>query len=366
LHFRIFEFWRLSAALLVMIWHFLRFAPPGIEPVSAGLYRLMPLMEMFFMISGFLIMLRYGEVLGREQHGYRNFIVRRLARFYPLYLITLVFFVAVALAVQWGYVHTDDPGRYDFATLPANILLLQAWGLTHELTFNYVAWCMSAEWFCYLALPIIVLAFRWYGLPGLLVLALATIGLLELATHHRLIPFDSWLEANTWGAYRAFADFVLGAFVAMAVRDSRWRLTSHAPGWLVFALSIAGMATQQPSYLIVALLAASMFLAALAERNNPDGSAWLKPLHPVGAVSMGIYLIHPVIEAIFFSVLWRKVVEPMGVVNYYVYWILPIVVTVLVALASARWFEGAAAKAVNAWLGKPVVKRTHPAVVPAE
>ncbi len=30
------------------------------------LYRLMPLMEMFFMISGFLIMMRYGETLVRE------------------------------------------------------------------------------------------------------------------------------------------------------------------------------------------------------------------------------------------------------------------------------------------------------------
>lgn len=351
-HFRVFEFWRLTAALLIMGWHFLRFAPPGHETVSTTLYRLMPLMEMFFMISGFLIMQRYGDRLGREPGSYRKFIVRRIARFYPLYMVTLLFFVCVGAATHLGIVSTDGPGRYEWSALPANILLLQAWGLTDQLTYNYVAWCMSAEWFCYLFLPVIVLTFRFYGRLGLLALAVLCIFLLEIGTAAGIIPFESWLEANTWGAYRAFADFTLGALVAMSARDSRWQLTSLAPGWIVFGLSIAAMATRQPSYLIVALLAASMFLAALAERNNPRSSAWLAPLQPLGQVSLGIYLIHPVIEALFFSLLWRKLVEPSGMVGFYVYWIVPMVVTVAVALASMRYFETPAANLLNRWFGE--------------
>ena len=145
MHFRVFEFWRLSAALLIMSWHFLRFAPPGHEEVSAGMYRLMPLMEMFFMISGFLIMLRYADKLGGESGAYRRFIIRRLARFYPLYFVTLVFFTVIAVGVQWGWLHSDDPRRYAPEAFLPNLLMVQAWGLTDVLTYNYVAWSMLAE-----------------------------------------------------------------------------------------------------------------------------------------------------------------------------------------------------------------------------
>ena len=67
MHFRTLEVWRLAAAVTVMMWHFLRYSPPGHEAASNALYRLMPLMEMFFMISGFLIMLRYAD--GRDGLG---------------------------------------------------------------------------------------------------------------------------------------------------------------------------------------------------------------------------------------------------------------------------------------------------------
>lgn len=339
MHYRIFETWRLTAALTIMMWHFLRYAPPGHEEASAALYRLMPLMEMFFMISGFLIMERYGDRLLKERGSFARYLLRRIARFYPLYLVTLLFFCVVALAIDFGFVQTGDPGRYAWSALPANLLLLQAWGLTDTLTFNYVAWSMSAEWFCYLLLPLIILAYRVGGKTGLAVLAALCILVLEVAVAARIIPFASWLEANTWGAYRAFADFALGAFVAMAVRDSRWRLESHAPAWIVFALAIAAMATNQYSYVIVLLLGLAMYCAALAERNRPDSSLYLAFLHPLGKVSLGIYLIHPVIESVFLAIVWRKLLEPLGVVSFYTYWFVPALVVIGVAMVSHRYFE---------------------------
>lgn len=366
-HFRIFEIWRLTAALLIMSWHFLRYAPPGHEAVSAGLYRLMPLMEMFFMISGFLIMLRYADVLSFERNGYMRFIIRRIARFYPLYLVTLAFFAVVAVAVHLGLVHTDSPDRYAFGALLPNLLLIQAWGVTDTLTYNYVAWSMSAEWFCYLLLPVIVMAYRVAGKTGLAITALLSIAALEWAVAAGVIPFPSWLRADTWGAYRAFADFALGALVAIAVRDSRWRLSSHAPAWITFAISVVAMATQQSSYMIVGLLGLSMFLAALAERNNPDGARFLAPLHPLGKVSLGIYLIHPVIEAILFAIVWRKLVEPLGVMSYYFYWLLPMAAVIGVAILSERLFETPLANRIGAWAKRrfPPTGQPAPADAPA-
>jgi peptidoglycan/LPS O-acetylase OafA/YrhL len=339
MHYRIFETWRLAAALAIMMWHFLRFAPAGHEAASAGLYHLLALMEMFFMISGYLIMERYGDTLLKEPGSFRRYLLRRLARFYPLYIATLLFFCGVGAAVHLGIVPSEDHARYAWDVLPANLFLVHAWGLTDRLTYNYVSWSLSAEWFCYLALPVIVVAHRLGGMAGLAGIALASIVGLELAVAQEIIPFDSWLHADTWGAYRAFADFALGALVAVAVRRSRLKLTVHWPAWCIFALSLAAMATQQDAYVVVALLATAMYFAAVAERNDQEGSRYLAFLHPVGKVSLGIYLIHPVVEAIFFSVLWRKVIEPMQVTSFYVYWLIPALVVIVVSVLSERYFE---------------------------
>lgn len=345
-HFRVLEFWRLSAAMAVMTFHFLRYAPADQQGAADVLHRLMPLMDMFFMISGFLIMLRYGDGLLESVGAYGRFVLRRAARIYPVYLATLAFFVVIGAAHHLGLVRSGWAHRFDFSVLPHNLLLIQAWGTTEHLTFNYVAWTLSAEWFCYLLLPVIVIAFRFGGGIGLAALALASILLLEAASMAGLIPDGHWLETNSWGAFRAFADFAAGALVAVAMRGSRWTLASHLPGWLVFGLAIAIMLMQGNAYLALALLAAAIYLSSLAERNTPQGSAFLRPLHPFGKVSFGIYILHPVMEVLFFSIVWRMLVEPSGALGFFAYWYLPMAASVITAMASDRWFERPVGKAI--------------------
>jgi peptidoglycan/LPS O-acetylase OafA/YrhL len=357
IHFRILESWRLTAALLVMIWHFLRYAPVEPETASAMLYRLLPLMEMFLMISGFLIMMRYADTLLTEHGAWKRFIIRRITRLYPLYLATLLFFILVGLGAHFGLGASHWPGRYDFATLPQNFLLMQAWGLTDNLTFNYVSWTLSAEWFCYLAFPLIVVVSTRWGMAGLALATGGVVVLLELAIARGIIPFQSWLLADTWGAYRAFADFCIGAFVALAVRASAGIPVRPGHAWFTMALAVVAMQTSQNGYFVLLLLAVSIYLAALAETANPEAASWLKPLAPFGRVSFGIYLIHPVIESVFFSIVW-KLVPFVHTLNFYVYWLIPMAVTIAVALASDRYFEGPTAAWLNRFLDPGKTVRT--------
>ncbi|SIQ76159.1 Peptidoglycan/LPS O-acetylase OafA/YrhL, contains acyltransferase and SGNH-hydrolase domains [Rhizobium sp. RU20A] len=352
MHFRIFETWRLTAAILVMLYHFLRYGPGDQYAISHMLERLLPLLDMFFMISGFLILLRYGDRI-TDRASYRDFILKRLVRFYPLYLATLVFFIAVGVAVHLGLAPSTQPLRYETALIPHNLLLIQAWGLTDHLSFNYVAWSLSAEWFCYLLLPVFVFAMARGGIVGLLLLAFVTIALMEAAILAGVMPFESWLKADTWGAYRAFADFALGGAVMLAVKTSRLRLASPLPAWLAFGLAIGAMLLLAPAAIILALLALAMFLAALSERNNPAGSSVLRYLSPAGAVSFGIYLLHPVIETILLAVVWRKL-SGIGVdLNFYIYLAMPMTITVLVAMASDRWFEKPLANRILSAMSPP-------------
>lgn len=338
-HFRVLEFWRLSAAMIVMTYHFLRYAPESLRGVEEVLHRLFPLMDMFFMVSGFVIMLRYGDRLLADARSYWHFIAKRIARIYPVYLVTLAFFVAVALAAQMLPLRPGWEERYDFSVLPHNLLLVQAWGTTEHLTFNYVAWTLSAEWFCYLAFPLVVVAFHLGRTAGLVALTAVTIALLELTSVRGMIPDGHWLTSEVWGAFRAFADFSAGALVAVSLRSTSWKLRSHLPGWLMIALAVAAMLSEQNPYLVLVLLGLSVFVASVAERNNPDAALFLRPTQPLGRVSFGIYILHPVVEVVFLSVIWRMVVEPTGAVGFLAFLPLPMVVSLGIALASERWFQ---------------------------
>lgn len=363
--YRILEFWRIAAAVAVMLFHFLNYGPPSAVHATDVLFRLLPLMDMFFMISGFLIMERYADRLLTERGSYARFLLRRIARFYPLYLATLAFFVAVSLAIRFGFYETQSPERYDLAALPANLLLIQGWGFTDTLTFNYVGWTLSAEWFCYLTLPVIVLAHRRGGLAGLALPIVASFALLETATAAGLMPFDRWFLADTWGAFRAFADFAIGALVAVAVRRRDVRIESHLPAWLCFGAALGAMAWISASYLVLGLLALSVWLAAVAERNNPAGARFLFVFDPLGRVSFSIYLIHPVVAALMLGGLWRMAIEPTGLISFYVFWFLPMAAVVVLSLASYHWFETPASRWINAiWTGGSGERR--PEVVPAE
>jgi peptidoglycan/LPS O-acetylase OafA/YrhL len=347
MHFRVLGFWRVLAAFLVMIFHFLAYGPESALEWAEKMRSLMPLLDMFLMISGFLIMLRYADRLLVERGSYSGFLVRRLARLYPLYLLTLCYFVVVGAAMHLGLTGSSGDGRYDFAALPANLLLIQGWGFTDVLTFNYVGWTLSAEWFCYLTLPVVVLVHRRFGLVGLAALIAAACIALEAAVAFGIMPFETWMVADTWGAYRAFADFAIGAFIAVLVRDSRWRLRSHVPGWALFGLSIVLMWNGLAGYPALALLAASIFLAALSERNNQDATLLLKPLDPLANASFSIYLIHPVVASLMLGIIWRKVLEPLEIMDFYAYWLAPMAVSVVLALLSARHFEAPLAKVLN-------------------
>lgn len=256
----------------------------------------------------------------------------------------------VGLAIAAGMVHSHGSAggmeRYDWSQLPSNLLLTQAWGLSDALTFNYVSWSLSAEWLCYLLLPVIALAARKGGAFGLFALLAVVIVLLELSVAIEFMPYTSWMKASTWGAYRAFADFIVGAIAAKLAMESRWTLASPFPAWGVMLAACAAMQLGWPKYLIFAMLGFALLLAAVSERNAPERSAWLDVFAPIANVSFGIYLWHPVLEAILLSFVWRKVVEPSGMIGFYWYLILPMALTVIVALLSFKYAE----RPANSWI----------------
>ena len=367
MQYRIFGVWRLLAAFLVMAYHFCHYAPEGREAVIAWFERLMPLLDMFFMVSGVLIYQRYGSRVLSWQ-GYKTYLIRRIARLYPLHLLTTGFFVLVGLGIMAGMSQSNGAEggmqRYDWGQLPSNLLLIQAWGVTDALTFNYVSWSISAEWFCYLLMPLIAFSDKRGGIAGMVLLLAAAFVGLESLTSFGILPYDSWMKASTWGAYRAFADFIIGAIIFRAAMVSDHPLKSPWHAWALIFIACLGMQAGWAPYLSVFLIALALFLAAISEKNAPERSAWLDVFAPLTAVSFGIYLWHPIFEAILLSFVWRNFIEPSGLIGFYPFLIVPMALTALTAWLSYFLLEKRVTNGILAFAGMKRPEKT-PEAAPA-
>ncbi len=365
MYFRIFDCWRFAAAILVMVYHYGFFAPRDDVEALLGLsQRFLSLLDMFFMLSGFLIMTRCADQIDGIP-GYLRYLRRRFARLYPLHLLTLLVFVAIGAAGANGLVTLYHPTRWTFGDLPFHLLALHAWGTTETLGFNYPSWSVSAEFFCYILFPVIVLTSRRTGVAGLSILLVAWLVALETMSQAGALGSVHWSRADTFGAYRAFADFLAGAVAAKLVERRVLPVRSHGPGLVTLLLALGSMALDGPILMTLALLFAAILLIGLSETARPESTVGLAPLMPLTRVSFGIYILHSIPEIVFLSFLWQRVVAPMEVVGFYLFCLVPIAATVVMALLSFRFVEGPLGRRMAGAARRPRADAAAPPILAA-
>lgn len=187
--------------------------------------------DLFFVVSGYVIASQYfGRVA--DAASIIRFLWRRIARIYPLHLATLAFYVALAGALHFGVARTDNPARYPLSDLPAQLLLLHAF-VGERLTFNFPSWSLSAEMFCYLLFPAVVLLARRRREAILALVVLTALANSLWAAAAGTAPWGDWI--NQGGAFRALPAFNLGiACYLFRDRIARW---PALPGVLAAALA---------------------------------------------------------------------------------------------------------------------------------
>jgi peptidoglycan/LPS O-acetylase OafA/YrhL len=123
--------------------------------------------ELFFVLSGFVISYVYQGQVERGGFRYGAFLWARLARVYPLHLATLGAVLLMALGAAAAGVAVGAE-VFDAAALPANLALVHAWGFAPTAAFNHPSWSISAEWFAYLTFPLFAaVALRLQARPRL-------------------------------------------------------------------------------------------------------------------------------------------------------------------------------------------------------
>lgn len=195
------------------------------------------------------------------------------------------------------------------------------------------------QFFSYALFPLIIVALRFASGWGIALLIAFYLAILEIASERGLFPSGHWSNADTMGAYRAFADFMIGAAIAHVISLRLLSFKSVLPGCVALGLAVAAMIAQLPWYVTFCLLALALTLAAIAETEAPDATAWLSFAMPVTVVSFGIYIWHPVMEFMFLTIIWDRYLAATGLVDFYVFWLLPMAATIGVAILSHRVIE---------------------------
>jgi peptidoglycan/LPS O-acetylase OafA/YrhL len=216
---------RFPAAFAIVLYHFLPYTtcPSWVwGGFSEGV-------SFFYVLSGFILYYNYLDMTDR---GF--FWVARLSRIWPVHLVTCLM---ALLLLPWENLLGHASWQI---TLPANLLLVQAWlpfkGST--LSFNGVSWSLSVEGFFYLCFPWLlgllkrrrssfVLAAA-FGL-GFLIVSLATI----------FWPANASIVGSFNPACRLF-EFVLGMTTCKFWLEGKEQAT-NVSAWLGYEALVLSM-----------------------------------------------------------------------------------------------------------------------------
>jgi peptidoglycan/LPS O-acetylase OafA/YrhL len=245
--------------------------------------------ELFFVLSGFILSHVYLAAHGEKRFRYGAFLWARIARVYPLHLATLIGVGALAMgAVAAGMAINGN--ILSWASLPANLLMVHAWGFAPEAGWNHPSWSISAEWFAYLAFPLFAaVAWKLRDRP-LAAVAGAVVLLVGLyAVFEAVAGFPLTRATIAWGALRIVPCFALGCALYLVHR----RHALPRPGWIatgVTAAVLLAASFRAPDALIVPLCGA-LILALAALPNARAGWLASGPAVYLGEISYSVYMV---------------------------------------------------------------------------
>lgn len=315
---------RFFAALHVVLFHFAAPvlaqgpAPQWLRDLSGAGYSAV---GVFFVLSGFVLAWNYLDAGGRMETDPRAFWAARVARVYPVYLLTFLLSAPPTIAASVA----DNGWKVAAVKLAVGaagaLALVQAWVPRLALYWNPPGWSVSVEAFFYALFPRLA---RWLPRlsPSRLPVALGAVWLLGLVPPLLYVwllpdgpgPVDAhsggfWLDALKFSPLMRLPEFLFGVLLGQAFVRERAVGTARGSGAVLAAvgaalLVAAGMAGARIPYPLMhnALLApaSGLLVYGLARGGGLLGWGLSRPwLVQLGGASYALYLLQfPVSEAV--------------------------------------------------------------------
>ncbi|HEY0311398.1 MAG TPA: acyltransferase [Allosphingosinicella sp.] len=310
--------------------------------------------DLFFILSGFVMALNYGDrVAGGGWRGYGDFLFRRFARIYPLHLLILLGFAAYALAaVRFGdaSIETQNWGYFW-----ESVLLLQNWGFSSATAWNVPAWSISTEAFAYLLFPALLVLLMPKLRPLWLLAGVVLLPGLSVQPFFWLLDYPFPNAVAQTGLFRCVVQFAMGmALYGLWLRLPRQRWVPPLAIAAAALLALAFIFWNAPTApLAWAALILGLALLPRARLLEAPGLVWL------GRISYATYLSHYLLLTLFkfFLVTAGEAVSPARLALY----------LIAVLAASAVLYHGFERPA-QAWLLGWWKRRARqrPVLAPAE
>lgn len=307
---------RFIAAIIVVLVHaghsLMAYLPEWADSVIAHGY---VGVNLFFILSGFILTYNYMDRFGAGSVSTREFLVARFARLYP------IFFVALLATAPKFFLEPPQPDIPSFPALAASHLTMtHAWLPTHGNSWIGPSWSIGTEFFFYLAFPLLVLPIARLGSRAVWILLAVTWAVsLVLPWLYSVGTFNEWnfgwlggdLSANRvasriirwWPLFR-LPEFIIGALICRLYLDKKL-----SPTWLnVKVLSLlAAISTVAIFVMVGSGDAIRPMLVNQAMLTLPFGvilwflaygQGWVaailswKPLVLLGEASYSLYMLH--------------------------------------------------------------------------
>jgi len=266
------------------------------------------LVDLFFVLSGMVMSLSSVEgEFGR--FSLRDFMVRRLARVYPLHIAMLaanLLFRLLRISLVMAGIVVAAPAAFEVNnsySFLLNVFLLHSMGFIDYLSWNAPSWSISVEFYTYLAFGLVVLLAQrirsltlFYALSGVIAFA-------SLATIVFLLDKKSLGLQTDFGILRCFASFFLGVLTVRIVRRMPRQPDPAMQGVvqlgaMIASIVLVSVVEAYPAASFLAPLTFSIFLGSLlAFPDAPLVPRMLvtRPLVWLGQRSYSIYMVHALV-----------------------------------------------------------------------
>jgi peptidoglycan/LPS O-acetylase OafA/YrhL len=279
------------AAVLVVLYHMPLWTPwlHGVQAIRNSFY----MVDVFFVLSGFVMNLNYGDRL-RGGKDLARFQLLRLGRVYPVHVLFLFVALAAATAAWLGSIffglNVPNGGAFKdntVGTFVQQLLMVHALGFTRiDQPFNLPSWSISVEFYTYLVFGVVCLV-SWVRARQSIFALLAGGSLLCLAMGEQFV-------GNFSQILQCFAGYFVGCLLASLVARFP-RLCPRGSTLAAMLLMVLFLCFKTaPGFDVTIFLVSALLVLAIV--SSPDDGLkailrhrWLKFL---GLISYSIYMSH--------------------------------------------------------------------------
>ncbi len=248
--------------------------------------------DFFFVLSGFILTYTYHDQWKSKRFDYRGFLIKRLARIYPVYFLTLICVVVILFIISMRSTFNADYTIIDVGVLP-HLFMVQAWLGTSPTDYNIVSWSVSAEFFAYLLFVRFLMVLKEDTPVFNFILSLFVFYMTYFGAQYFVgRPSVRMIELSI---IRIVPEFALG--VSTYFLFSRYQVTSYLGRHIIFCYTAlcVSVILQLGNLFAVPLFCYLVFLYADKSRRNEPTFLDLPILQYLGRVSYSLYMVHYIV-----------------------------------------------------------------------